>query len=258
MQPQRRKDGEHFVVEQYGPEREVLEARRALWPGSYVQWESQGIPVLGPNGQPRLSGPTFVLWRPLVPRVVMPELEDPAEFVGQPAPSVGAPAAPAEESPTPEQAAQPALRRRTGPMPRQLKSVKHKNLTRVDRPARNMHGYHVRLGWKGEVYQKWFSDTTHGDRLGALTAAIAWRDAKERELGKPRSEQTVIGETGSNTGLVGVARVTMKGNEYYRALWRDADGKMRRRWFSIEQLGERRALQAAIKARQQGAAARPR
>ncbi|NTU79191.1 MAG: AP2 domain-containing protein [Chloroflexales bacterium] len=165
--------------------------------------------------------------------------------------------------PAPEASPSPAPRtlaasRRLGRRPRQSKSVKHKNLTQVDRPDRKTHGFHVKLGWKGQVYQKWFGDAAYGDRLGALTAALAWRDAKERELGKPRSERTVIGAAASNTGVVGVARVTMKGAPYDRALWRDAEGKMHQRWFSVARLGERRALRAAIKAREQGAALRHR
>jgi hypothetical protein len=130
-------------------------------------------------------------------------------------------------------------------------------VTRVDRPARNAHGYHVRLGWKGAVYQKWFSDTTCGDRDTALAAALAWRDAKERELGKPRTDRVLKGgDATSNTGIVGVARVIVKGRPYYRALWRDPDGRMRRRWFSIDGLGEPQALQAAVTAHEEGAALR--
>lgn len=270
MQLERRKNGERYVLEAYGPDRPSLEAQGRQWPGSYVQWEAMGIPIRGRDGQSRLSEPTFALWRPVVARAPLDELEDPAEFLGlvpakrvatsepQPALASQPPSSPAPETqPAPDPQPSPARRRsHERSQARLYKSVKHKNLTRVDRPSKNLYGYHVRLGWKGRVYQKWFSDTTHGDRLGALTAALAWRDEKEREIGKPRSEQTVIGVTGSNTGLVGVARVMMKGSAYYRALWRDAEGKMHRRWFSIARLGERRALRAAIKARELGVADR--
>lgn len=307
MQLERRKNGERYVLEAHGPDRPPLEALGRQWPGSYVEWETMGIPLRGPDGRRRLSGPTFVLWRPLVapvpsaapdPFFIAPdlskELEDPAEFLGltpaspmrahtappppareapppppartgpPPAPTPPPPIAEASPPPGPEplapavEAPRPPARRHQRQQSRLYKSVKHKNLTRVDRPSKNLHGYHVRLGWKGQVYQKWFSDTTHGDRLGALTAALAWRDAKERAIGKPRSEQTVMGITSSNTGLVGIARVTVRGAPYYRALWRDAEDKMHRRWFSITRLGERRALRAAIKAREQGVAERQR
>lgn len=202
------------------------------------------------------------------------ELEDPADFLFADEPlALEAPAAPVELPPLepaaaeqvlppPDVAEQPApdteqLARR-GPRarrpPRELKSTRHKNITRVDRPSRNMYGFHVRMGWQGQVFQKWFSDEKHGDRLGALAAAIAWRDEQERQLGKPRSERTLIGRTKSSTGYVGVTKVTLKDKVYYRALWHDEEGRMHRRFFNIERLGEKRALRAAIKARAEGAA----
>jgi hypothetical protein len=46
---------------------------------------------------------------------------------------------------------------------------------------------------------KFFSDKKYGDRLGALTAALEWRDQTERELGKPRSEEPVISPTPTST-----------------------------------------------------------
>ena len=161
----------------------------------------------------------------------------------------------ASEEAASEEAPQSAKRGPRGLRPpRELKSTRHKNVTRVDRPARSMHGFHVRMGWQGKVYQKWFSDEKHGDRLGALAAAIAWRDAQEVALGKPRSERTVIGRSSSSTGHVGVTKVTLGTNVYYRALWHDPDGRMRRRFFNIERLGEQRALKAAIRTREKGAA----
>jgi hypothetical protein len=263
----RRRDGVAYFPAGQAASRAELEPLQALYPGSYIQWESEGILVAGPDGTPRMSEPMWVLWRreegPALPEPQpppadlpeppprapdeLPELEDPATFLGlEP-----------DEPAAPQPAARPA--RRGGPRrPRSAKSVKHKNLTRVDRdrPGRAPeHGFHVRLSWKGQVFQKWFSDTTHGDRLGALTAALAWRDAKERELGKPRTEHVIKGQDStSNTGIVGVARLDVDGHPYYRALWRDADGRQHVRFFRIDLLGEQRALRAAIKARADGIA----
>ena len=107
-----------------------------------------------------------------------------------------------------------------------------------------------------EVRKEWPASLC-GGREAALAAALAWRNAKERELGKPRTERLVKGhDATSNTGIIGVARVTIQGRPYFRALWRDADGKMRRRWFSIDDLGEQQALRLAIAARKEGAALR--
>jgi len=179
-----------------------------------------------------------------------PELAPPAAEV-----VAAAPVEAASEEAAPEETPQSAKRGPRGLRPpREQKSTRHKNVTRVDRPARSMYGFHVRMGWQGKVYQKWFSDEKHGDRLGALTAAIAWRDAQEVALGKPRSERTVIGRSSSSTGHVGVTKVTLGTNVYYRALWHDPDGRMRRRFFNIERLGEQRALKAAIRTREKGAA----
>lgn len=241
MQVERRRDGERYVVEAYGPERQALDAQCRRFPGGYVQWEAQGILLRDADGRPQLSGPTFALWRPASPGAPL-EGADRAEALA---------AVPSPDPAPPPSALQPPARR-----PRRPKSVRHKNITRVDRPERRLHGFHVRLAWKRRYYQRWFSDAAHGDRLGALAAALAWRDAKERELGKPRTERPLKGQDAtSNTGIVGVARVSVRGRPAYRALWRDAEGRMHRRWFRVDRLGERRALRAAVRARERAVAA---
>ena len=52
-------------------------------------------------------------------------------------------------------------------------------------------GWYVRVWWRGEEWAKYFGDVTHGGKDAALTKAVAWRDAKEQELGKPRTEMSV-------------------------------------------------------------------
>lgn len=262
----RRRDGVAYLPAEQAASRAELEPLQALYPGSYIQWESAGILVAGPDGAPRMSQPMWVLWRPagelFTPSVAPPEPEPVAPPAPQPAPDelpeLEDPATFLDLAPQ-EQPAPPKASRRGGQRrPRATKSVKHKNLTRVDRdrPGRAPeHGFHVRLTWKGQVFQKWFSDTTHGDRLGALAAALAWRDAKERELGKPRTEHVIKGQDStSNTGIVGVARLDVDGHPYYRALWRDSEGRQHARFFRIDLMGEQRALRAAIKARAEGIA----
>lgn len=262
MQVERRRDGEIFLLEAYSWDSRSLEPLRRQWPRSYIQWERDGVPVRGDQGEVASSGPAFALWRPatLTPPPDAPlELDDPAAWLtvdeDLPPPPPPAPV----ELLAPVQPAAPAQaqrRSRGGRPPRAFKSTRHKSVTRVERPERKMHGFHVRIAWQGKHYQKWFGDERHGDRLGALAAAIAWRDATERELGKPRSERMIVTRSRSPSGHVGVARVTLRGQAYYRALWRDADGQMRRRFFNIARLGERRALRAAIRARSEGEAQR--
>jgi AP2 domain len=142
-------------------------------------------------------------------------------------------------------------------MPRGPRTTKHKNITRIDHPAKRTHGYNVRVAWKGEKYGKFFSDRIHGDRLAALDAAIAWRNKTEKTIGKPRSEHQVVGiHSRNNTGVVGV-RKRQRGNvEVYEATWivRDEEGNRKRQTtcFSIARHGEKKAFRLALKARQQG------
>jgi hypothetical protein len=270
MQIERRRDGVSYTLEAYSWEARYLESIQQQWPGSYIQWERDGVPVRDEAGEIVSSGPAFALWRPALPATsepVFPDLDDPAlwfheeefEPPAEDAPEPGHTLAPTPVVPLLQQAT-PAPSathsRRGGRPPREFKSTRHKSITRVDRPARNMHGYHVKITWQGQSFQKWLSDEQNGDRLGALSAAIAWRDATELRLGKPRSERMIVTRSRSSSGHVGVARVLMKGREYYRALWRDAEGRMHRRFFNIAELGERRALKAAIRARAEGEAQR--
>lgn len=131
-------------------------------------------------------------------------------------------------------------------------TTKHKNVTRVDHPRKNSFGYLVRIMWKGQRRGKFFSDQTYGDRLGALFAALEWRDATEKELGKPRTERQVLGTTSSPSGTRGVRRVRQGYTEYYEATWATTAGKQRRTRYSIHKHGERRALSLARKARERG------
>jgi hypothetical protein len=136
------------------------------------------------------------------------------------------------------------------------RTVKHKNITRVDHPSSHSFGYLVRVSWRGERRGKFFSDKVHGDRLGALAAAIDWRNATEKELGKPRTERQVVGIVYSSSGIPGVRRVLDRGNECYEATWVTTAGKLRRTKYSIAKHGEKRALELARKARQRGERAR--
>jgi hypothetical protein len=132
------------------------------------------------------------------------------------------------------------------------RTVKHKNITRVDHDASRTHGYNVRIMWQDQRRSKFFSDAKYGDRLGALTEALAWRDATERELGKPRTERQVVGIFYSSSEEPGIRRVREGYTEYYQATWATYAGKQRRTRYSINKHGEKKALLLARKARQQG------
>ncbi|ACL24410.1 MULTISPECIES: AP2/ERF family transcription factor [Chloroflexus] len=129
------------------------------------------------------------------------------------------------------------------------KTTKHKGITRIDHPAKRTFGYFVRVTWNKQRRSKFFSDSVYGDRLAALAAAIEWRNATERELGKPRTERQVIGVSRTSTGIVGVRRTIKDGREVYEATWRDGN-RIRRTSYSIAKHGERRALALARRARE--------
>jgi exoribonuclease R len=142
-------------------------------------------------------------------------------------------------------------------MPRGPKTTKHKNITRIDHPAKRTHGYNVRVAWKGEKHGKFFSDRIYGDRLAALDAAIAWRNKTEKAIGKPRSEHQVVGiHSRNNTGTVGIRRRKRGNVEVFEATWiaRDDEGNRKRHTtaYSIARHGEKKAFRLALKARQQG------
>lgn len=132
------------------------------------------------------------------------------------------------------------------------RTTRHKSLTRIDHPTKHTFGYLVRIGWNGVMHNKFFSDRKHGDRLGALAAALEWRNATERTLGKPRTEQPVVSNPRpGKSGIQGVRRLkdTRGENEYYEATWIITPGKMGRTRYSITKHGEAKARRLAIKAR---------
>jgi hypothetical protein len=129
--------------------------------------------------------------------------------------------------------------------------IGHKNITRFDHPQKNTFGYFVRIQWKGQKHHKFFSDGVYGDRLGALTAALEWRDATECALNKPRTDRQVIGFSSRNkSGVVGVRRLLKQGRDVFEATWMDAQGRVGRTSFSIAHHGEKRAFRLAVRARQ--------
>jgi hypothetical protein len=140
--------------------------------------------------------------------------------------------------------------------------TRHKGITRVEREGGNnqagnrigaLSGYLVRVIWKRTTYQKYFSDQRYGDRLGALTAAVEWRDETERSIGKPRTDAVIVGAPRTSaSGVRGVRRRIDGHTAYYEATWRTPEGKTRRTRFSISRHGQRRALSRARQARQQG------
>jgi hypothetical protein len=85
-------------------------------------------------------------------------------------------------------------------VPHGPRTTKHKNITRIDHPTKATHGYNVRIAWKGKKHGKFFSDRVYGNQLAALHAAITWRDKTEKKIGKPCSENQIVGFHSRNSG----------------------------------------------------------
>lgn len=224
-----RRRGEHqFRVGATSMDRAGLDMLALQHAQSFVIFEAQGVRLATGH----LVGPRWVLWE-VAPQPVV-ELEFTAPLLAP---------------------------------PRRPKTTRHKGITRVDveggiRPngtrRRASHGYMARVVWQGHRYIKWFSDRRHGDRLGALTAALDWRDAQERSLGKPRTNLPVVGKANTNTGLVGIReqRSGPRGLREFEVTWRTLDGRTRRTSYSIAKHGRHGALARAKAKRRHEEAAR--
>lgn len=136
----------------------------------------------------------------------------------------------------------------------------YKGVSRIDQESKNHHGWYVRVRYGGNAVSKFFRDSMYGSRRKALAAAVEYRDAAEKELGKPRTDRTILPMSSRNTsGVVGVRRRERmrKGDNaaepavYYEACWSPKPGKLQRKLFSVDKLGERDAFLSACAHRRQ-------
>jgi hypothetical protein len=208
---------------------------------AYVHWESE--PLTLSNGVRITSG--YVLWLPEARLVQSPTdglvLGDAPPLREPPPPDLDLRALrydlDQQIDDQPPIIAEPLVlprRRRRNTGPARKKTTKYKGVTRIDRDAGRhsdgrritaTHGYMVRVFWRKERHQAFFSDLKYGDRLAALDAAVAWRDHTEARIGKPRTDRTVIGYANSNTGELGISRRTVRGHAVFEVAWRDQAGR---------------------------------
>jgi len=135
----------------------------------------------------------------------------------------------------------------------------YKSISRIDHPTKNMHGWYVRVAFKGQIHSHFFSDSGHRGKRNALKVARTWRDKKERELGKPRTERSVRAVSPRNrTGVIGVRRTTKartrdgsKVSPVYEVTWQSAPGQVRRTTFSITKYGKAEAFRRACALRKE-------
>jgi hypothetical protein len=136
----------------------------------------------------------------------------------------------------------------------------YKSISRIKRSKKHSPGWLVRVSFKGELHQKFFPNHDYPSPRAALRAALRWRNATEREIGKPRTDRTVVSVNPKNkTGVIGI-RLTTKPSQrsgkgkrrsrVYDVTWCPEPGVMRRTSVSIEKYGKKEAFRRALAIRQ--------
>ena len=124
---------------------------------------------------------------------------------------------------------------------------KHKDVARIDQESKRTHGWYVRVRFKGKTYSKFFSDGKCGGRYSSLLAALAWRDATEKKIGKIRTDKHIVTVSNTSTGVVGV-RYNDKLNRY-EVSWVNSVGKQGKTSVSINKHGKEKAFKIACEIR---------
>lgn len=128
------------------------------------------------------------------------------------------------------------------------RTVRHKGISRIDQPGRHGVGWYARVADRGKTYSKYFADGAHGGRDAALRKALRWRNSKEKEVGKPRTDRVVASVSSRNrSGIPGVFRMRSQ----YVVAWSPEPGELRRELVSIAKFGLKGARERAIRLRRQ-------
>jgi hypothetical protein len=126
------------------------------------------------------------------------------------------------------------------------RTAKFKGIARIDDPGKHGVGWYARVTFKGKTHSKYFADGAHGGKAKAFAKALEWRDAKEREVGKPRTDRVIQASRGrSSTGVMGVYR----SRDSYVVAWTPEPGVLRREFVNIHTYGKAEALRRAIELR---------
>ncbi|MCS6884008.1 MAG: AP2 domain-containing protein [Acidobacteriota bacterium] len=124
----------------------------------------------------------------------------------------------------------------------------HKGISRID--SNRTHGWYVRVIYQGKICCKFFSDGKYGSSEKALKQAIKFRNAAEKELGKPRTDRVIVTRSPRNkTGIIGVVRLKKDGHEVYEVNWTPRPGVLKRTSISIDKYGEEKAFKMAVRLR---------
>lgn len=132
-------------------------------------------------------------------------------------------------------------------MAKKVMLEKHKDVARIDQEDKRTHGWYVRVRFQGTTHSKFFSDGKCGGRYSSLLAALTWRDAMEKKLGKVRTDKHLVTVSNTTTGVVGV-RFNEKLNRY-EVSWVNRVGKQGKTSVSVNKNGKERAFQIACEIR---------
>jgi len=139
-------------------------------------------------------------------------------------------------------------------MSKKILLEKHKDVARIDQESKRTHGWYVRVRFLGKTHSKFFSDKKNGGRYSSLLSALAWRDKKEKELGKVRTDRHIVTVSNTSTGVVGVRLNDKLGR--YEVSWVNKDGKQGKTSVSIAKHGKKKAFEKACEIRKQKEAIR--
>ena len=130
-------------------------------------------------------------------------------------------------------------------MPRR-RLPKAKGITRIDDPGGHGVGWYARVTFRRRTYSKYFADGAHKGTQRAFTKALVWRNEKEKELGKPRTDRIFSANPPrSSTKVPGV----YQSKQSYVVAWSPAPGLTRREFVSIRRYGREGAFRRAVELR---------
>lgn len=121
---------------------------------------------------------------------------------------------------------------------------KNRNISRIDSPGINLHGWQVRVQRQGKQYSKFFPDRDYdGSWEDAIEAAKVYRDELVGSLPASGSDPTAAAMARNKSGVRGLW-VASKGAGalYVQVGLRDDKGKLHSKSFSITKLGASDAL----------------
>lgn len=140
----------------------------------------------------------------------------------------------------------------------QMKGRKRiKGISRIDQREKRTHGFFVRLCRRGKIYNGFFADKSYGSKAKALKAAQKCYDELQRKH-KPMTRRlwSQIPRRKGRSGIVGVQRVVVHrpgyNQVYWKATWSPRRHVVRRKMFSVQKYGAKKAKAMALRARNAG------